>query len=72
MKKYSKRFLNTRLTHIEDILERIVPLQTESTTFEALKNAGQFDVRHLMGLFGLSLYDAKILIEAVEFFEELS
>lgn len=51
MKKYSKRFLNTKLTYIEDILNRIAPLQTDDTTYDALKNAGQFDARHLFWQF---------------------
>ena len=70
-KRYSKRLMQTKLEDIETILDRITSWQTAETTFEALKNAGQFDVRHLMHLFHLNRREAKLILEAVEFFEEI-
>ena len=70
-KRYSKRLMQTKLEDIDAILDRITSRQTAETTFEALKNAGQFDVRHLMLLFHLNRREAKLILEAVEFFEEI-
>ena len=71
-KRYSKRLMRAKLEDIGAILDRITSRQTAEATFEALKNAGQFDARHLMFLFHLNRREAKLILEAVEFFDEIS